>query len=87
MVIKFYCEISFLRSSVPAARPYGVYIPELIHYFKSCVFIYDLIDKRLLSLLQGTCLTKCFTFKLKLSVQKINDLHHNFVGRYEIYIS
>ena len=38
----------FLSSNIPAAPAYGVYISQLIRYFRVCIFYHDFLDSRLL---------------------------------------
>jgi hypothetical protein len=60
----------FICSSIPTAPAYGVYISQLIRYFRACGSYQDFLDRGLL--LTRKLLNQWFLFvKLKLSFRKV----------------
>jgi hypothetical protein len=76
----------FICSNILAALAYGVYISQLIKYFRACGSYQDLLDRGLLltrkQLNQGLLLVK-----LKSSLRKFYGRHHDLVDRYGISVS
>jgi hypothetical protein len=71
----------FICSNIPAAPAYGVYISQLIQYFRACGSYQDFLDR-------GLLLTRRFLLvKLKSSLRKFYSRHHNLVDRYGISVS
>ena len=76
----------FICSNILAALASGVYISQLIKYFRACGSYQDLLDRGLLltrkQLNQGLLLVK-----LKSSLRKFYGRHHDLVDRYGISVS
>ena len=76
----------FISSNIPAAPAYGVYISRLIRYSRVCCSYQDFLDKELL--LTRKLLNQGFLLeKLKSSLRKCYDRHHDLVDRYGISVS
>jgi hypothetical protein len=76
----------FICSNIPAAPAYVVYIFQLIRYSRGCGSYQDVLDKRLL--LKRKLLNQGFLLvKVKLSLRKFYDRHHDLVDRYGISVS
>ena len=79
-------NLPFICSNIPAAPAYGVYISQLIRYFRACGSYQDFLDKGLLPtrklLNQGFLLVK-----LKSSLRKFYGRHHDLIDRYGISVS
>jgi hypothetical protein len=79
-------NLPFICSNIPAAPAYGVYISQLIRYFRACGSYQDFVDKGLLPtrklLNQGFLLVK-----LKSSLRKFYGRHHDLIDRYGISVS
>ena len=76
----------FIGSNIPAAPAYGVYISQLIWYFRVCGSYQDFLDTELLPTRklqnQGFLLVK-----LKSSLRMFYCPHHDLVDRYGISVS
>jgi hypothetical protein len=67
-------------------RAYGVYISQLIRYSRACGSYQDFLDRGLLLTME--LLTQIFlSVKLKSSLRKFSDRHHDLVDRYGISVS
>ena len=76
----------FLCSNIPAVPAYGVYISQLIRYFRVCGSYQDFLDRGLL--LTRKLLNQGFLLvKLKSSHRKFYGRHHDLVDRYGIPVS
>ena len=79
-------NFQLICSNIPAAPAYGVYISQLIRYFRVCGSYQDFLDRGLLLtrklLIQGFLLVK-----LKSSLRKFYGCHHDLVDRYGISVS
>ena len=73
-------------SNIPAAPANGVYISQLKRYPRACCSYQDFLDRKLLLIMklpnQGFLLVK-----LKSSLRKFCDRHHDLVNHYTIYVS
>jgi hypothetical protein len=79
-------NFSFICSNIPAAPAYRVYIFQLIRYSRACGSYQDFLDRGLL--LTRKLLNQRFLLvKLKSSIQKFYDRHHDLVDRYGISVS
>jgi len=76
----------FISSNIPASPAYEVYISQRIRYSRACAQYSDLLDRAQL-LTQKLLKQGYVTPRMKASLQKFNDRHHNLVDRYEISIS
>ena len=76
----------FICSYIPAAPTYRVYISQLIWYSRACGSYQDFLDRGLL--LTRKLLNQRFLLvKLKSSLRKFYDRHHDLVDRYGISVS
>ena len=76
----------FLSSNIPAAPAYGVYIFQLIRYFRACISYHDFLDRGLM--LTRKLLNQEFQMmKLKSSLRKFYGRHHDLVDHYEITVT
>jgi hypothetical protein len=76
----------FTCSNIPAAPAYGVYISQLIWYSRDCGSYQDFFNRGLLQ--TGKLLNQGFLLvKLKSSLRKFYDRHHDLVDHYRIYVS
>ena len=76
----------FIRSNIPSAPAYGVYISHLIRYAKACGSYPDFLDRGLL--LTRKLLSQEFLLvKLKSSLRKFYGRHHDLVDCYGIYVT
>jgi hypothetical protein len=76
----------FTCSNIPAAPAYGVYISQLIWYSRDCGSYQDFLNRGLLQ--TGKLLNQGFLLvKLKSSLRKFYDRHHDLVDHYRIYVS
>ena len=79
-------NFQYICSSILAAPAYGIYISQLIRYSRACGSYHDFLDRRLL--LTRKLLNKGFLLvKLKSSLRKFYDRHHDLVDRYGISVS
>ena len=75
----------FLSSNIQAAPAYGLYISQLIRYFRACTSYHDFLDRGLL--LTRKLLNQEFQMvKLKSSLSKFYGHHHELVDRYGITV-
>ena len=75
----------FICSNIPAALAYGVYISQLIRYSRASGSYQDFLDGGLL--LKRTLLNQGFLLvKLKSTLRKLYDRHHDLVDRYGISV-
>jgi hypothetical protein len=71
----------FICSNIPAAHAYGVSLSQLIRYSRACGSYQDFLNRRLL--LTRKFLNQGFLcLKLKSSLRKFDDRHHDLVDRY-----
>jgi hypothetical protein len=76
----------FICSNMPAAPAYGVYISQLIRYYRAYGSYQDFLDRRLL--LTRKLLNQGFLLvKMKPSLRKFYCRHHDLVDRYRISVS
>ena len=76
----------FICSNIPAAPAYGVYISQMIRYSRACGSYQDFIDRGLL--LTRKLLNQGFLLvKVKSSLRKFYDRHHDLVDRYGISVT
>jgi hypothetical protein len=76
----------FICSNIPAAPAYGVYISQMILYSRGCGSYQDFLDRG--CLLTRKLLNQGFVLvKLKSSLRKFYDRHHDLVDRYGISVS
>jgi hypothetical protein len=76
----------FICSNIPAAPAYGIYISQLIRYSRACGSYQYFLDRELL--LTRKLLNQGFILvKLKPSLRKFYDRHHDWVDRYGISVS
>jgi hypothetical protein len=76
----------FICNNISAAPAYGVYISQLIRYYRACDSYQDFLDIRLL--LTRKLLNQGFLLvKLKSSLRKFDGRHPDLVDRYGIYVS
>ena len=76
----------FISSNIPASPAYGVYISQLISYFRACVKYNDFLDRA--QLLTQKLLKQGYAApRLNSSLQIFYGRDHNLVDRYEISIS
>ena len=76
----------FICSNIPAAPAYGVYISQLIRYFRACGSYNDFLERGLL--LSRKLLNQGFLLvKLKSSLRKFYGRHHDLADRYGIFVS
>ena len=76
----------FISSNIPASPAYGVYISQLISYFRACVKYNDFLDR--VQLLTQKLLKQGYAApRLNSSLQIFYGRDHNLVDRYEISIS
>jgi hypothetical protein len=79
-------KLPFICSNIPAAPAYGVYIYQLIRYSRACGSYDDFLDRGVL--LTRKLLNQGFLLdKLKSSLRKFYDRHHDLVDRYGISVS
>jgi len=72
-------NVPFICSNIPAAPAYEVYIFQLIWYSRDCGYYYDFLDRGLL--LTGKLLNQGYlVVKLKSSLRKFYDHHHDFIN-------
>ena len=76
----------FICFNIPAAPAYGVYISQLVRYFRACGSYQDFLDRGLL--LTGKLLNQGFLLViLKSSLRKFYGRHHDLVDRFGMYVS
>jgi hypothetical protein len=76
----------FICSNISAAPAYGLYISQLIRYFKACGSYQDFLNRGLL--LTRKLLNQEFLLvKLKSSLRRFYSRHHDLVDRYRISVS
>jgi hypothetical protein len=76
----------FLCSNIPAVPAYGVYISQLIRYYRAYGSYQDFLDRGLM--LTRKLLNQGFLLvKLKASYRKFYGRHHDLVDRYGIPVS
>ena len=76
----------FICSNIQAALAYGVYISQLMRYFRACGSYQDFLDNGLL--LTRNLLNQEFLLaKLKSSLRKFYSRHHDLVDSYGIFVS
>ena len=76
----------FICSNIPTAPTYGVYISQLIRYFRACGSYQDFLNRGLL--LTRKLLNQGFLLaKLKSSLRKFYCRHHDLVNCYGISVS
>ncbi len=76
----------FICGNISAAPAYGLYISQLIRYFKACGSYQDFLNRGLL--LTRKLLNQEFLLvKLKSSLRKVYSRHHGLVDRYRISVS
>jgi len=76
----------FICNNIPAAPAYGVYISQLIRYYRACDSYQDFLDRWLL--LTRKLLNQGFLLvRLKSSLRKLHGRHHDLVDRYRISVS
>jgi hypothetical protein len=76
----------FICNNIPAAPAYGVYLSQIIRYYITCGSYQDILDSGLL--LTRKLLNQEFLLvKLKSSLRKFYDRHHDLVDRYGISLS
>jgi hypothetical protein len=79
-------DFPFACSNIPAAPTYGICISQLMRYSRACVSYPDFLDGRVL--LTRKLLNQGFILvKLKSSLRKHYDHHHELVNRYGISVS
>jgi hypothetical protein len=79
-------NLPFICSNIPAAPAYGVYISQLIRYSRACGSYDNFLDRGVL--LTRELLNQGFLLvKLKSSLRKFYDRHHDLVDRYGISVS
>jgi hypothetical protein len=82
----FIANFPFICSNIPTAPAYGVYISQLIRYPRACGSYQDFLDRELL--LTMKLLNQGFLLvKLKSSLRKFCDRHHDLVDSYGISVS
>jgi hypothetical protein len=77
---------SIIRSNIPAAPAYGVYISQLIRYYRACGSYQDFLDRGLL-LTRKLLNQGFFLVKLKSSLWTFYGRHHDLIHRYGISVS
>jgi hypothetical protein len=70
----------FICSNIPTAPAYGLYISQLIRYSRECGSYQDFLDRVLM-------LTRKLLVKLKSSLRKLYDRHHDLIDHYGISVS
>ena len=76
----------FICGNIPATPAYGVYISQLIQYFRACGSYHDFLDRRFL-LTRKLLNQKLLLFKLKSSLRKFCSRNHDMVDRCGISVS
>ena len=76
----------FISSNIPVSPTYGVYISQLVRYYRVFAKYSDFLN--IAQLLTEELLKQDYvTLRLKSSLEKFYDRHHDLVDRYEISIS
>ena len=76
----------FICNNISAAPAYGVYISQLIRYYRACGSYQDILNRGLL--LTNKLLNQGFLLvKLKSSLRKLHGRHHDLVDHYGIAVS
>ena len=82
-IIRKFTEIQnfpFISSNIPAASAYGIYISQLIIYCRACGCYHDFPDRGLLLTMKP--MNHGYpVVKLKSSLRKFEDHHHDLVNR------
>ena len=79
-------NFAFMCSNISGGLAYGVYVYQLIRYFRACGSYQDFFDRGLL--LTMKLLNQRFQLvKLKTSLRKFYSRHHDLVDRYGISVS
>ena len=82
----FQVNFPFISGNIPASTAYGVYISQPIRYSRACAQYSDFLDKA--QLLPLNLHTQCYVApRLRSSLQKFHNRHHDLVDRYELSIS
>jgi len=76
-------NFQFICSNIQVASIYGVYISQLIWYFRICGSYYDFLD-RLLQITRKLLNQEFLVVKVKSSLRKFYARHHDLVGRYGV---
>jgi hypothetical protein len=76
----------FICSNIPATPAYGVYISQMIRYSRVCGSYQDFLDRGLVQ--TRKLMNQWFLLvKLKSSLRKFYDRHHDLVDRYGISVT
>jgi hypothetical protein len=76
-------DVLFICSNTPAPPAYGVYISQLIRYYRACGPYDDFLDIRVAANKEARFLV----VKLKSSTKKFYACHHDLVNRYRVSMS
>jgi hypothetical protein len=83
---KRYVKFPFICSNIPAAPTHGVYIHQLIRYFRACGSYQDFLESGLL-LTRKLLNQWSLLVKFKSSLRKFYGRHYDLVDRYDISVS